>query len=222
MLTSKSTKSRRAWLAPVLAVALLGGGATAAGAHVQVAPTEAAPNDAVKFTVLVPGERAPHWTKRVVLKVPRGVLPYSFEATPGWSRHLILAKDHSVDRVVWDGHLAPDGFVEFSFLAATPPKPDVLSWKALQLYNDGDVVRWIGSPNSEEPAPRTTVKAGVPLQNAGGEGASGAAVAGTPAPDTGGDPSGGDDWLARGLALAALVAALAALAFVLLKRREQR
>ena len=216
---------RRAWLGPVLTVALLACSATVAGAHVQVAPTEAAPNDAVKFTVLVPGERAPHWTKQVVLKVPSRVLPYSFEATPGWSRHLVLARDRSVGRIVWDGHLAPDGFVEFSFLAATPPKAGVLAWKALQFYDDGDVVRWIGSPSSEEPAPRTTVKAGVPLQNAGGEGASGAAsaaVAGTPAPDAAGDLSGGDDWLARGLALAALVVALAVLAFALLKRREQR
>ena len=216
---------RRAWLAPVLAVALLGGSATAAGAHIQVAPTEAAPNDAVKFTVLVPGERSPHWTKQVVLKVPPEVLPYSFEATPGWSRHLVLAKDHSVDRVVWDGRLAPDGFVEFSFLAATPPKPGVLAWKALQTYNDGDVVRWIGSPSSEEPAPRTTIKAGLPLQNAGGEGASGASpvsTAGAYEAAVTGDSSGGDDWLARGLALAALAAALAALAFVLLKRKEQR
>ncbi len=220
-----SSTLRRAWLGPTLAVALLGCSATAAGAHIQVAPTEAAPNDAVKFTVLVPGERSPHWTKQVVLKVPPGVLPYSFEATPGWSRHLVLAKDHSVDRVVWDGRLAPDGFVEFSFLAATPPKPGVLAWKALQLYNDGDVVRWIGSPESEEPAPTTTITVGLPPQNAGGEGASGsttpvaADASETAATNT---SSADDDWLARALALAALVAALVTLAVVLRKRKEQR
>jgi len=220
-----SSTLRRAWLGPVLAVALLACSATVAGAHVQVAPTEAAPSDAVKFTVLVPGERSPHWTKQVVLKVPPGVLPYSFEATPGWSRHLILAKDHSVDRVVWDGRLAPDGFVEFSFLAATPPKPGVLAWKALQTYSDGDVVRWIGSPSSEDPAPRTEVRAGVPLQNAGGEGASGSATAvaaDSAAPPTPAASSGGDDWWARGLALAALLAALTTLALVWRKRKEQR
>lgn len=215
---------RRAWLGPVLAVALLACSATAAGAHVQVAPTEAAPNDAVKFTVLVPGERSPHWTKQVVLKVPPEVLPYSFGATPGWSRRLVLARDHSVDRIVWDGRLAPDGFVEFSFLAATPGRSGVLAWKALQFYDDGDVVRWIGSPESEEPAPRTTIKAGLPLQNAGGEGVSGGSstVAVDAFAATASDSSSDEDWLARGLALAALVAALAALAFVLLKRKEYR
>jgi uncharacterized protein YcnI len=217
------TTLRRAWLGAVLAAALLGGGAAAADAHIQVAPTEAAPNDAVEFTVLVPGERAPNWTKRVILKVPAGVLPYSFAATPGWSRRLVEAKDHSVDRIVWSGHLAPDGFVEFSFLAATPPKPGVLAWKALQVYDDGDVARWIGPPSSEEPAPTTAIKAGVTLQNAGGEGASGAALsapAGVSEPARGGSSS--NDWVARGIALAALAAGLAALGFVLLKRKEQR
>ena len=143
---------RRAWLGLALAAALLGGGAATASAHIQVAPTLAAPDDAVEFTVLVPGERAPSWTKKVVLKVPPGVLPYSFAATPGWSRRLVLAKDRSVDRIVWSGRLAPDGFAQFSFLASTPPRPGRLRWKALQVYDDGEVVRWIGPAGSEEPA----------------------------------------------------------------------
>mgnify|MGYP000959255027 CR=1 FL=1 len=83
----------------------------------------AAPGDAVKFTFLVPGERAPHWTRKVVLKVPAGTLPYSFEATPGWKRQLLEAKNGAVDRIAWSGQMAPDGFAEFSFLAATPPRP---------------------------------------------------------------------------------------------------
>lgn len=217
---------RRASLALALVVALLGGGAATASAHIQVNPTLAAPEDAVKFTVLVPGERAPKWTKEVILKVPAGVLPYSFEATPGWSRQIAEAKNGAIDRVIWKGRLAPDGFVEFSFLAATPPQPGKLAWKALQVYNDGQVVRWIGAPNSEDPAPVTVISADAPLQNAGGEGTSGSSTA-APASieatttETEGD-GGGSDGLARGLAIAALAIAVVGLLFIVRTRKERQ
>ena len=172
----------RAWLGLTLVAALLGGGAATASAHIQVTPTLAAPSDAVKFTVLVPGESSSASTTKVALKVPRGTLPYSYGEAPGWSRKLVLAKDQSVAQIVWTGRLAPDGFAAFSFLASTPPRPAVLTWKALQYYSDGSVVRWIGSPSSEEPAPRTDVMADAPLQNAGGEGASGSGAERRPPP----------------------------------------
>jgi periplasmic copper chaperone A len=205
-------------------VAVLLGAAASAAAHIQVSPTLAAPEDAVRFTVLVPGERSDAATVKVALKVPAGVLPYSYGEAPGWSRKLVLAKDQSVAQVVWTGRTASDGFAEFSFLAATPPKPGVLEWKALQFYSDGQVVRWIGSPSSENPAPRTVVEAGAPLQNAGGEGASGenreAALAPLPeaATSSGDDP----DWIARGLALAALLFALAGVGALLIRGRGER
>jgi uncharacterized protein YcnI len=214
-------------IALLAVVASLGGGAATASAHIQVAPTLAAPEDAVRFDVLVPGERSPQWTKRVVLKVPAGVLPYSYEATPGWSRRLVEAADGSVDRIVWSGRMAADGFVEFSFLAATPPRPGVLEWKALQVYSDGEVVRWIGSPSSEEPAPRTAIEADAPLRNAGGEGASGsdaetAAQEAAVAAADGAEAEDGTDWVARGLALAAVLVAFAGLALVFSGRKRSR
>lgn len=217
----------RAWLPFVVVVALLGGGAATASAHIQVSPIEAAPDDAVKFTILVPGERAPKWTKKVVLKVPKGVLVYSFEATAGWTRHTVLAKDKSVDQIVWEGHLAPDGFVEFSFLGATPGKAGTLTWKALQYYDDGQVIRWIGPPSSEQPAPQTKLDPSVPVEDAGGEGA--AKATSTPAAEPVAETavaattssSGDTDWLARGVAIAALIAALATLGTVLFRRKER-
>jgi uncharacterized protein YcnI len=202
---------------------LLGGGASAARAHVQVAPTVAAPNDAVKFTVLIPGERAPHWTKKVVLKVPIGVLPYSFEATPGWRRELFEASNGAVDRIAWSGRMAPDGFAEFSFLASTPGKPTTLAWKALQVYEDGVVVRWIGPPSSAEPAPVTVVEAGAPVQNAGGEGSAGSIASGAERAEReskGTDEGDSSDGLAIGLALAALLAAGAALVVAFRGRKQ--
>lgn len=202
---------RRGWLSVAAAFVLLGGGAAKAGAHIQVSPTVAAPGDAVKFTFLIPGERAPHWTEKVVVKVPAGVLPYSFEATPGWKRQLFEAKNGAVDRIAWSGRMAPDGFAEFSFLASTPGKPTELAWKALQFYEDGEAVRWIGPPGSEDPAPVTAIEAGAAVQNAGGEAA--------PEQSRGTSSGGGSGGLAIGLAAAALAIATAALALAVRNRR---
>lgn len=191
--------------------ALLGVGATTAAAHIQVAPTVAAPNDAVRFDFLVPGEKSDAQTTKVELKVPAGVLPYSYADPPGWRRQLVKAPDNSVDRIVWTGRLAPDGFAEFSLLAATPPRPGPLRWKALQFYSDGEVARWIGSPRSGDPAPVTEIVAGAPLWNAGGEGAGESAEAGASGGESEASESGGDDGTARALAIAALALALVGL-----------
>ncbi len=70
----------------VALAALLGGGAATAAAHIQVSPTVAAPEDAVRFDFLVPGEKTDAQTTKVALKVPAGVLPYSYADPPGWQR----------------------------------------------------------------------------------------------------------------------------------------
>ncbi len=206
---------RRLGAAPLLAVVLAAVFAAPAQAHVQVTSTVAAPNDPVRFTVLVPGERE-QTTRRIELKVPPGVLPFSFEDTPGWKRRAVEGPDGAVDRIVWTGRLAKDGFVRFSFLAGTPERPGVIAWKALQVYADGAVVRWIGAPGSEQPAPVTRIVAGAPRENAGGEGGDQAASGATAAPAV---PAVRDtdhvDWVGRGLALAALFVGLAALVLVL-------
>ena len=136
------------------AVALLG--APAAVAHVQVSPGEAAPDDAVRFEVLVPNEDDKA-TVEVDLQVPPGVLPFSYEDTPGWKRELQTASNGSVEVIRWTGRVEPEGFVRFSFLAATPPQPGTIAWKALQTYEGGEVVRWIGDEGSEYPAAFTEV-----------------------------------------------------------------
>lgn len=185
-----------------------------ASAHIQVRPAVVAPSDAVEFTVLVPGERDPAWTTRVELKLPVGLLPFSYGETPGWKRSLIKASNGRVDRIVWTGRLAPDGFAAFSFLAGTPDQPGSLTWKALQTYNDGEVSRWIGAPSSDFPAATTEVVAGAPVQNSGGESGTGAAAATVQTAST------SPDWLLRGLAAVALVVATVALVLTLLQRRR--
>ena len=201
-----------------VAVALLGAPA-AAVAHVQVTPGEAAPDDAVRFEVLVPNEDDKD-TIEVDLQVPPGVLPFSYEDTPGWERELQTAGDGSVEVIRWTGRVEPEGFVRFSFLAATPPKPGTIAWKALQTYEGGEVVRWIGDEGSEYPAAFTEVSASASKTNAGGEGEGGGAKRPTAEPvvATSSSEESGRDGLTLGLAIAALLLGIVAVGLSVRRR----
>jgi uncharacterized protein YcnI len=203
----------------LIVIALVAAGAfpAAAQAHIQVTPSTVAPGDAAKFTVLVPGERDSE-TVKVELQMPRGLLPFSYEDPAGWKRSLVKAGDGSVERVVWTGSAPSDGFTEFSFLAGTPDTPGELQFKALQTYADGTVVRWIGAPDSDNPAAVVKVDASAAKQNAGGEGPEGAAPAATAtAALAAASSAGGSDTLALILGAAGLVLGLIALLVALAK-----
>jgi len=192
-----------------------------AAAHIQVRPAQAAPLDPVLWTVLVPNERS-EATVRIELQVPRGVSPFSFEDQPGWKRTLKLARDQSIERIVWTGRVGAEGLARFTFLATTPEQEGTIAWKALQIYEDGGIVRWIGDEGAEEPASFTTISEDAPRENAGGESGEsgetadeGAPAATVSAPAVEAAESGDDDPLPLLLAGAALLVALAALVLAL-------
>ena len=85
-----------------------------------------------------------------------------------------------------------------------PDKPDTsLTFKALQTYGDGEVVRWIGAPDADEPAPQVKLTA-----SEGGHDAPAADVEPAAETATGGGDEDGDGaptWLA---VLALVVGAL--------------
>lgn len=190
--------------------------AAPAAGHVQVRPSVAAPDDPVLWTVLVPSEDDAG-TRQVELAIPKDVLPFSFEDEPGWSRRQTMNQDGSIRSVVWRGRTKGDGLATFRFLASTPQSEGTIRWAALQTYNDGKIVRWIGQPDSDNPAATTRIRRSVPRENAGGEGAGGAAsgaaeAAVAPAPAPVAAEGSSTDWLARGLGLAGLLATLGVLA----------
>ncbi len=190
-----------------------------AGAHVQVRPAEAAPGDPVLWTVLVPNERDVP-TTRVELAIPAGVLPFAYEPLPGWTRRVTKNDDQSTRSVVWSGRLEPEEVLATQFLATTPDAEGPISWKAIQTYADGQKVRWIGGPDTEEPAAVTRISASAPRQNAGGEGLGTPAEASpAAASEDSTDDDGGD-----GLAIVALItggsALLMSAAALLLARRK--
>ena len=226
-----------------LAVLLVAAAAWVAGsepalAHIQVRPTAAAPGDSVLFELLVPGEREAR-TVQVALQIPKGVLPFSFEDTPGWRRTVELANDGSIEVVRWRGRVESDGFVTFAFLAATPEREGEIAWKALQTYDDGQQVRWIGPPDSENPAAVTAITASAPRENAGGEGAAadenaspaqddatatddGATATPTDQQPAGTETSSDDDGNTLALVLGAAGVVLGAIALIVALRRRPR
>jgi hypothetical protein len=65
-----------------------------------------------------------------------------------------------VDRRQRGGRDPPGAFRDFGLSVQIPAKDgDTLTFKALQTYTGGEVVRWIGAEGSDNPAPIVTVAA---------------------------------------------------------------
>jgi hypothetical protein len=116
----------------------------------------------------------------------------------------------------------PGGYAELHFIARNPVRVGPVAWKALQRYDDGSVVRWIGSADSEQPAAVTTLSEdAVPVDVVSTHGESAPAAsggaAGAPARAATAEP--GRDGLTLGLAIAGAVLGAAALALALVRRR---
>jgi periplasmic copper chaperone A len=147
----------------------------AAEAHVTLQPTTAAAGAFTVENVRVPNERDNASTVKVDLQLPHGFVSVSYEPKAGWSAKVTKAKlaesvqsddgpiDEEIRRITFTGH-GPDGrigpgqFTDFPLSVQIPGKAgDKLIFKAIQTYSNGEVVRWIGAPDSETPAPIVTV-----------------------------------------------------------------
>lgn len=165
-------KARLIVLATVVLTGLAAAGA--AQAHVTVHPN-ALPSDG--FTVIginVPSEEPKAATVKVDVKFPNGVYSASPAAIPGWKALVITKKlskpvevepgesvSSRVDRIVFSGgRIGPERFLSFPVSIKVPDAApgSVLTFKAVQTYSNGNVVRWIGSPSSEEPAPQVVIR----------------------------------------------------------------
>ncbi len=186
-----------------------------AEAHIRVQPEEAAAGAYTVLSVNVPNESADRATTRVEVRFPPGFAYALSRSVAGWSVDVRMTKAAKsaitgqtvpahVDRVVWSAldrraAIQPGQFEDFPIAVQIPGRVgDTLTFEALQTYEGGEVVRWVGGPGAQEPAPRVLVTAAA-------EGQGAAASEGTPA---GGDSGGGSD----GLATAALIVAILALA----------
>ena len=203
----------------VLAGALLA--VPAASAHVTVNPRTVQADSFARFAVRVPDEAEDAQTIKVTVQLPESVSFVSFQPKPGWKRSVTMVKldtpitndegetvTERISTVTWEGgQIAPGEFDEFGLSAKVPAAQGKLVFPAVQTYSNGDVVRWIGDPDSDTPAPRVTVTP-----------RAGEAAAAAP---TASSDEGEHDGLALAFGIAGLVAGVAALAVVLIRRPKR-
>jgi uncharacterized protein YcnI len=178
-----------------------------ANAHVTVQPSEAPAKGFVVENVRVPNEQDNADTTKVAVEFPPGFAEVSFQPVPGWRVNVKRTKlaqpittdegdklTEQVSEVTWrGGKIAPGEFQDFPVSLQMPDKPGTaLTFKAVQTYDNGDVTRWIGPPDAEEPAPQVKVTA-----------AEGDTASTTPA-SASSDTGGGDDD-SKTLAIIALI-----------------
>ncbi|HEY6729523.1 MAG TPA: YcnI family protein [Solirubrobacterales bacterium] len=149
-----------------------------ASAHVTLQPEEAAAGDFTVLDVRVPNERDDSATTKVAVQFPPGFIFASYQPVAGWSAEVKMAKlakpitshgeeiTEQVSQMTWTADsnqagIQPGQFQDFPISVQIPGEAgDTLTFKALQTYDDGEVVRWIGAPDAEEPAPQVAVTAG--------------------------------------------------------------
>jgi periplasmic copper chaperone A len=202
--------------------------APTAFAHVTLQPEEAPAGGFTRLDVRVPNERDNADTTKVDVQFPPGFLSVSYEQVPGWDIKITKRKldkpveqfgeqvTEEVGRITFTGgSIRPGEFQDFGLSLGVPDKPGTaVTFKAIQTYSNGEVVRWIGPPDSEEPAPQVKLTA---AEAEGGAAAEPAAA--QPAAD--GDDDGGSDTLAI-IALIVGIAGLAAGLAALFLRRGTR
>jgi uncharacterized protein YcnI len=213
---------RRAAEVLTAAVALAALVAPGAAAHVTVQPAASRPAELQRYRVIVPNERTSGATTGVDLKLPAGVTFALAEAVAGW-RTRVVHRNGAIDELRWSGgHVAPDGYAELHFIARNPVRVGPIAWKALQRYEGGDVVRWIGGADSEQPAPVTTLSEhAVPVDVVSTHGEPAAPLAGAvPGETIATERPSERDALTLAIAIVGAALGAAALAVALVRRRR--
>lgn len=210
---------RRIPLAVMAALALLA--PAAAQAHVSLHPNEVPTGSFATLDIRVPNEMESANTVKLAVQVPPGFLDISTEYMPGWSSKVLTSKlakpvqtddgevTEQVREIVWTGEgaqgkIPPSQFLNFPISTEIPGKAgQELTFKVLQYYDNGEVIRWIGSPDSETPAPQidVTTAGGVLQDVAGSETAPPNPSASTSASTA----SSSSDSASKGLGIAALI-----------------
>jgi uncharacterized protein len=166
---------KRITLTSAVALGLVTIPATAAQGHVTLQPKTAPAGAYVVENVRVPNETDDASTTKVVVQFPEGFAGASYQPVDGWSAKVVKEKlatpvktddgeiTEGVKTITWtatskSAGIAPGQFRDFPISVQIPGKAgDALTFKALQTYSDGEVVRWIGASDSDRPAPQVEV-----------------------------------------------------------------
>jgi uncharacterized protein YcnI len=159
------------------AIALAAPAATQA--HITVQPEEVPAGGFARLDVRVPNERDGATTDKVEVRMPDGFLFVSHEPVAGWKVNVRTERldqpveafgeeiSEQIATITWTAAdraaaIGPGQFRDFGLSVGMPENAaegETLTFPALQTYSSGEVVRWIGSPDAEEPAPTVTLTA---------------------------------------------------------------
>ena len=203
-------------------------------AHITVTPGSAQAGSTAVLTFHVPNEESNADTVKVDVQIPTDhpIAQFLVRPVPGWTasvKTVKLAKPlvtddgqftQAVSEVIWSGgQIAPGQFEDFAVSADPLPQGiSQLTFKAIQTYSNGDVVRWIdvsqpGQAEPDHPAPVLTLTTGTAAAPpASGTSASGTSASGTSAATPAAAVTSGSDGLARGIAIGGVVIGLLGLA----------
>jgi uncharacterized protein YcnI len=209
----------RTFLSAVAAALLF---TSVAAAHVTLNPREWEAGGFARFAVRVPNERTNADTIEVTVRFPQSIISASFQPKPGWERSIKMEPlDQPVEEegeqitehiasVTWSGgKIAPGEFEEFGVSFRVPETPgEDLVFPSIQTYSNGEVVRWIGPPDADTPAPIVAVTE--PAEEEGG-----AQPTPQPPPAAAAGAAGEEDEGTDALAVVALIVAIAGLAAAL-------
>lgn len=203
-------------------------------AHVTVDPSTATQGGFSALTFRVPNETDSSSTTKVQVFLPQDhpLASVSVKPHPGWHAQVVTKKlatplstddgevTEGVFSITWTPNaqqdaIQPGQYDEFDISVGPLPEVSSLTFKALQTYSDGTVVRWIdppaaeGQPEPEHPAPTLTL---VPASDED---------AADPASSGSGDSDGSDGTATTALLLSivALLLGAGALGTALLRRR---
>jgi uncharacterized protein YcnI len=220
---------RRAAVVAATAGALLVAVAAPAAAHVTVNPNSATQGGFTKVSFRVPNEMDAVNTTKVEVTLPTDtpVAFVSLKPVTGWTavaqkttlKTPIKAESgeitEAISKITWtaagDVAIKPGQFQEFDVSLGPLPEAEQIIFKALQIYSDGTVVRWI-----DEPAPGTEPEHPAPvlkLTPAAVDGPAAPAGATAPATAAAGGDGDGTPWGIAGVALGLIALLLGLLAY---------
>jgi uncharacterized protein YcnI len=156
-----------------------------AQAHISIHPNAVPAGAFATLTFRVPNESDSASTTKLAIQMPPGFTDVSAAPPPGWSFSVKTRKlatpittdagtvTTEVSELDFSGGKVPPGqFGQFPISVVIPGRAgDVLAFKTVQTYSNGQVDSWIGSPTSAQPAATidVTPRGGVLQDVAGGE-----------------------------------------------------